>query len=69
MQTADIAPMLAAKKYFANFLGLISIIGPSSPDFIDFERTIIKKGYCMVNKMWFFIFEYQYRGTIMAWLY
>ena len=23
----------------------------------------------MVNKMWFFIFEYQYRGTIMAFGY
>ena len=44
MQTADIAPMLATKKYFANFLGLISIIGPSSYDFIDFEKNNHQKG-------------------------
>tara|TARA_B000000532_G_C18808265_1_gene380170 strand:+ start:820 stop:969 length:150 start_codon:yes stop_codon:yes gene_type:complete len=44
MQTADIAAMLATKKYFANFLGLISIIGPSSSDFIDFEKNNHQKG-------------------------
>ena len=44
MQTADIDQMPVTKKYFANFLGLISIIGPSSHDFIDFEKNNHQKG-------------------------